>query len=79
MNTDKARTLIRDKREQQRVLDMEIIDIVDEFMGEGEGQWYHIDTFWGCPDSPFGLCAYHIIHDPARDGCKYCHQPQERK
>jgi len=53
--------------------------IVTSCMAEGEGQWYAIDTFWGCPSSPFGWCAYHIIEDRAHDNCIYCHEPQERK
>jgi hypothetical protein len=80
MNIDtQAKRLIAFKRERQQKLDNDIIDIIDQFMGSGEGQWYHIDTFWECPDSPFGWCAYHFIKDPAHDGCIYCHQPQERK
>jgi hypothetical protein len=35
---------------------------------------------WGCPESPFGWCAYHKYKDPGRnDDCIFCHEPQERK
>jgi len=42
-------------------------------------QWFHIGNSWDCPDSPFGLCMYHTINDPAKDDCVFCHHPLERK
>jgi hypothetical protein len=42
-------------------------------------EWYNISTEWNCPDSPFGYCMYHKIHDPAQDSCEFCGQPKERK
>lgn len=77
MKSDKE--LIRDKRNQQEELDYEIREIVDKHMKEGDSQWYSVDTFWECPDSPFGWCAYHNFEDPVHDNCIYCHDPQERK
>lgn len=44
-----------------------------------DAQWFHISTEWECPESPFGWCMYHIIHDPAMDGCVFCGEPKERK
>jgi len=77
MKSDKK--LIWEKRNQQDELDYEILEIVEKHMEEGEAQWYAVDTFWDCPDSPFGWCAYHNMIDPVHDNCIYCHQPQERK
>lgn len=36
-------------------------------------------VMWDCPESPFGLCAYHQVDDPAMDNCVFCGQPLERK
>ena len=44
-----------------------------------EAQWFHIKFLWDCPDSPFGWCMYHMLHDPAMDSCVFCGQPYERK
>ena len=77
MTPDKE--LIKSKREDAHSIEFEIEQIVDKYMDEGEGQWFAIDTLWGCDKSPFGWCAYHIIDDRAHDHCIYCHEPQERK
>ena len=36
---------------------------------------------WECPTSPIGLCVYPIDDQGRcnRDGCIYCHGPEERK
>jgi len=44
-----------------------------------DAQWFNITDAWECPESPFGYCMYHKIHDPAMDSCVFCHQPYERK
>ena len=44
-----------------------------------DAQWFYINDFWDCPTSPFGLCMYHIIHDPCHDTCVFCGNPEERK
>jgi len=57
----------------------------DVFSGEvrddlyDSAQWFHVGTQWDCPDSPFGWCMYHNIHDRIHDHCVFCHMPEERK
>ena len=34
---------------------------------------------WDCEESPFAICAYDTIDDPAMDQCIFCGLPQERK
>ncbi len=63
----------------KEILDQETARILDQFIGDHEGQWHVIDTMWGCEDSPMGWCVYHRFDDPAHDNCIFCHEPQERK
>ena len=74
-----AKDSILAKREEQRQIEWEIQELAGHFMGKGEARWHKISVKWECPSSPFGWCAFHIIEDPANDGCVFCHQPQERK
>jgi len=53
-------------------------DIPDPKMHDS-AQWFNISVEWDCPDSPFGWCMYHIVHDRARDHCVFCGSPKERK
>ena len=32
-----------------------------------------------CDISPFTICAYNLVDDPAHDNCVFCHEPHERK
>jgi len=66
------------KEIQERQLD--IFNIMKPYMPEDEWvEAFVIDCFWGCPNSPFGWCAYNIVLDRAHDNCIFCHEPQERK
>ncbi len=68
------------KKIQRKRLELkwEIDSILDEHLGEGEGQW-HIVGGWDCEKSPIGLCIYNPFKDPAKDSCIFCGGPHERK
>ncbi|MFW6002549.1 MAG: hypothetical protein ACOCQD_04345, partial [archaeon] len=57
------------------------IPSVNIFTGEeykdlyDDAQWFRVSPAWDCPDSPFGLCMYHIVHDPSQDCCVFCGHP----
>ena len=34
---------------------------------------------WDCDSSPFLVCAYNVVEDPAKDQCIFCGHPHERK
>lgn len=53
-------------------------DILDKYLGEGEGQFHRIDN-WPCETSPIGVCVYHRFKDQHSDRCIYCGEPRERK
>ena len=59
-------------------LRFEMDDILDKYLGEGEGQCHKIGT-WECEDSPVGFCVYNPFEDKRLDNCIYCHKPNERK
>lgn len=52
--------------------------ILDKYLGEGEGQWHKVG-YWECDTSPIGVCVYNPFNDKALDNCIYCHSPHERK
>jgi len=79
------KTLIDMKRNIDILID-EAVDraVPDGIVAEGreladDAQWFRVNGAWECPDSPFGFCMYHIIHDRAMDDCVFCHEPYERK
>lgn len=55
-----------------------ISDILDEHLGDGEGQFHRVGT-WDCPKSPVGFCVYNPSLDRALDNCVFCHRPHDRK
>ena len=85
MENEKTVNLIHKQRiirihKAQDALRCQLADILDIYLGEGEGQWHVIDVEeWGCPKSPIGLCVYRPFTDRAHDNCIFCHEPQERK
>jgi len=59
-------------------LEDEIGQMIRPYLSESS-DFYSVDFLWGCDKSPFGLCVYHKIEDPAHDNCIFCNEPQERK
>lgn len=80
----RRKSAILSMRTAQGELDSAIIYVVEDFFPiesqpDDDAQWYDVSTLWECPKSPFGWCAYHIIHDKMQNNCVFCHLPQERK
>lgn len=69
---------IADIKRQRLELRKQQEEILDKYLGEGEGQWYHVGE-WECEKSPIGLCIYHYLDDRALDHCIFCGNPNERK
>lgn len=65
---------------KHEIMDKEcaIDDILDEYLGEGEGQWHFVTIEWECNESPVGWCIYNPMKNRAMDSCIFCHQPKER-
>lgn len=69
---------IAEIKKQIQGLRFETDEILDKYLGEGEGQFHKVGC-WGCKSSPIGVCVYHRVLDPASDQCIYCGEPNERK
>ena len=78
MNTKKELDRIND---DINTLDKTKVSLIRKVWPEYSRYQHEIDDFlgWGCPDSPFGYCAYNTINDPTHDSCLFCGMPQERK
>jgi hypothetical protein len=73
------RKAIRSLIHFKTIIDMVVDGVGDDLLGHGNAQWLVVGSTWDCPESPFGLCAYHHIRDRAHDNCIFCHDPEERK
>jgi len=70
--------LIKQKFAEVEKAQIELKQLVNEHLPDN-GMFHVVSDFWDCPDSPFGLCSYHNIEDPAHDSCVFCGEPFERK
>ena len=80
MSKSDRRALLLSIHDIQMTASTTISQIIDEVI-PWKHQWFTKlgDMMWDCDSSPFLVCAYNVVEDPAKDHCIFCGQPHDRK